>query len=182
MTRIYINLRVIPDLIRDPVKIKQMLRQVQHDNRYNIAMTTLHLRIITPQKIALEEDVSAVTAPSAQGEITILPHHVNLFTLLKEGIIRIKPSAKTTEDKEKYLAIGGGYLETDGEEVNVLVSRAYGQNEIDSEKTQKAIEEAKNIIAQARDESQRKQAISLLRRSVIDMKLLKRRKHVQSSV
>jgi len=134
----------------------------------------LHLKIITPQKIALEDDVIAVTAPSTQGEITILPRHVNLFTQLVEGIIKIKP--------EKYLAIGGGYLETDGEDINILVSRAYGQNEIDSEQTQKAIEEAKKIVTSAKDENERKQAMKLLHRSFIDMKLLKKRKHIQSSV
>src|SRR3989338_8869943 len=146
-------------------------------------MAVLHLKIITPQKIALEEDVLSVTAPSAQGEITVLPQHSNLFTLLKEGIVKIKPVyAKVPEDKEKYLAIGGGYLETDGEEINILVSRAYGQNEIDSEQTQKAIEEAKKIVTSAKDENERKQAMKLLHRSFIDMKLLKKRKHIQSSV
>lgn len=138
----------------------------------------LHLKIITPQKIAIEEDVLAVTAPSVQGEITILAHHVNLFTLLTEGIIKIKQSSLA----KKYLAIGGGYLETDGEEINVLVSRAYGQDEIDEDQTKRAIEEAEKIISLSKDESQRKEAISFLRRSTIDMKLLKRRKHVQSSV
>ena len=143
-------------------------------------MSTLHLKIITPQKIALEEDISSVTVPSAEGEITILPHHANLFALLMEGIIKIKPSF--AEGKEEYLAIGGGYLETDGEEINILVSRAYGQGEIDEVQTQRAIEDAQKIIFEAKDEAQRKEAISQLRRSVIDMKLLKRRKHVQSPV
>src|SRR3989344_258088 len=134
-------------------------------------MAVLHLKIITPQKIALEEDVLSVTAPSAQGEITVLPQHSNLFTLLKEGIVKIKPVyAKVPEDKEKYLAIGGGYLETDGEEINILVSRAYGQDEIDAQKT----------ISLAKDESQRKQAISLLRRSVLNLKLMKRKKRPSS--
>ncbi|OGK26775.1 ATP synthase F1 subunit epsilon [Candidatus Roizmanbacteria bacterium RIFCSPLOWO2_01_FULL_37_12] len=144
-------------------------------------MAVLHLKIITPQKIALEEDVLSVTAPSAQGEITVLPQHSNLFTLLKEGIVKIKPVyAKVPEDKEKYLAIGGGYLETDGEEINILVSRAYGQDEIDAEKTQKAIDEAQKTISLAKDESQRKQAISLLRRSVLNLKLMKRKKRPSS--
>ena len=134
----------------------------------------LHLKIITPQKIALEEDVLAVTAPTTQGEITVLPRHANLFALLVEGIVKIGPS--DSEGEKKYLAIGGGYLETDGEEINILVSRAYGQGEIDAQKTQKAIDEAKKIISQAKDESQSKEAMSVLRRSFIDMKLLKRRK------
>src|SRR4030066_2101041 len=101
-------------------------------------MSTIHLKIITPQKVALEDEISSLSVPTSQGEITVLPHHINLFTLLVEGIIKIKiGSNKNINGEEKYLAIGGGYLETDGEDVNVLVSRAYGQDEIDSEQTQK---------------------------------------------
>ena len=140
-------------------------------------MQKIHLKIITPQKIALEEDVFSVTALTLQGEITILPHHVNLFTLLIEGIIKFKSTSQ-----EKYLAIGGDYLETDGEEVNILVSRAYEQDEIDAKLTEQAIEEAKKTLMQAKAETDRRQAASLLRRSLIDMKLLKRRKHHSASV
>ncbi|MBI2641021.1 ATP synthase F1 subunit epsilon [Candidatus Roizmanbacteria bacterium] len=131
----------------------------------------LHLRIITPQKIALEEEVSSVTAPSAFGEITILPRHTNLFTLLKEGIIKIKKNAE-----EDFLAIGGGYLETNGKEINILVSRAYGQDQIDEEQTKLALEEAQRILQKTKDESEKQQAIATLRRSFIDMKLIKRKR------
>ena len=109
-------------------------------------MDILKLKIITPKKIALEEDVISVTAPSSEGEITILPKHMNLFALLDEGIVKIVK--KTGED---FLAIGGGYLQTDGDEVNVLVSRAYGQTDIDIDLTNKAVAEAKKIISQTKD-------------------------------
>jgi len=134
-------------------------------------MANLHLKVITPKKVVLEEDVQSVTVPSSEGELTILPYHTNLFSLLKEGIVRIKK-----DNREDYLAIGGGYAETDGKNLNVLVSRAYGQNEIDEQLTQKAMDEAKKAMAAAKDKNQRAEAISLLRRSVIDMKLLKKRK------
>ena len=139
-------------------------------------MSSLHLKIITPQKVALEEDVLSVTAPSASGEVTILPKHMNLFSLLQEGIVTIRK-----QSQEDHLAIGGGYLETDGEELNILVSRAYGQGEIDTKETERAIEEANKILSQSKDESQKQEAISMLRRSAIDIKLLKRRK-AKSSV
>lgn len=145
-------------------------------------MSVLHLKIITPQKIALEEEVFLVSVPTTQGEITILPHHLNLFAMLREGIIKIKPvKDDITPGKEKFLAIGAGYLETDGEEINILVSRVYGQDEIDAEQTQKAIEDAKKILVKASDEKQRQQAISTIRRSVINMKLLRKR-HVTRNI
>jgi len=134
-------------------------------------MSILHLKIITPKKIVLEKDISSITLPTEEGEITILPHHVNLFAILKEGIIKIK-----YDKNEDYFAIGGGYLETDGREVNVLVSRAYGQDEIDEKMIEEAKEQAKKILAKAKTEAERQQAAALLRRSLIDSKLLKKRR------
>jgi F-type H+-transporting ATPase subunit epsilon len=131
----------------------------------------MRLKIITPRKIVLEEEISAVIVPSAEGELTILPRHIHLLSLLKEGIITIKK-----KDNEDYLAIGGGYMETDGKEVNILVSRAYKQNEIDEHLTQKAIAEGKRILSESKERNDRFEATATIRRSLIDLKLLKKRR------
>jgi len=134
-------------------------------------MDTLLLKIITPKKIVLEKEILSITLPTEEGEITILPHHANLFSILKEGIIKIKYN-----QEEDYFAIGGGYLETDGHEVNVLVSRAYGQDEIDEKMIEEAKENAKKILSQAKTDAERQQAAALLRRSLIDSKLLRKKR------
>jgi F-type H+-transporting ATPase subunit epsilon len=139
-------------------------------------MSKLHLRIITPKKIVVDDEVVSVSTPTDKGEITVLPRHTNLFTLLTEGIIKIKK-----DRSEDFLAIGGGYLETDGKDLTILVSKAFGQDEIDLELTQKAVSEAKKVVSKARDQSERQKAIIALRRSLIDIKLLKKRKKPTSS-
>jgi len=131
------------------------------------------LRIITPRKIVLEEEVNSVTAPSADGEITVLPRHTNLFTLLNEGVVMIRKNGK-----ENYLAIGGGFLETDGTEINLLVSRAQGQSEIDEKLTEKALKDAEKLVAEAKSDEERLKASALVRRSIVDMKLLRKRRKV----
>jgi len=134
-------------------------------------MNTLQLKVITPRKVVIDKQVNSVTVPTDEGEITILPHHTRLFSLLVEGIVKIKNG-----DNEDALAIGGGYLETNGKTVTILVSRAYGQNEIDRSLTDKAVEQAKQILILSTDEKERNEAMSIIRRSVIDSKLMKRRK------
>ena len=131
----------------------------------------LQLKIITPKKIVLDKEVTSITVPSAQGELTILPKHQHLFALLVEGIIIMK-----TNEAEDYLAIGGGYVETDGKEVKLLVSRAYGQSDIDEKLTLQALDEAKQLLKMAKDTASRNEATAMLRRSIIDHKLIKRRK------
>jgi len=134
-------------------------------------MNNIHLKVITPRKVVIDRLVNSVSVPTADGEITILPHHTHLFSLLIEGIVKIKK-----DDNEDALAIGGGYLETNGETVTVLVSRAYGQGEVDRDLTDKAVEEAKHILSKSTDEKERAEAMTIIRRSVIDSKLIKKRK------
>lgn len=138
-------------------------------------MAKLKLIIITPKKVALEKEITGVTLPSSEGEITVLPHHANLFALLVEGVVHYWMG----DDESDFLAIGGGYVETDGETVRLLVTRAYGQDTIDEEQTQKAIAEAKERMKTAKSEDARQEISSLLRRSVVDSKLLKKKRRQQ---
>jgi len=91
--------------------------------------------------------------------------------MLTEGIVSIQ--SKKGED---FLAIGSGYLETDGNELTILVSSAYGQDEIDEKITQDAIKSATQLVEKAKDQGERINASMLLRRSLLDQKLLKMRR------
>ena len=135
-------------------------------------MQKLHLRIITPNKIVRDEEIMSVTIDTADGQITVLPRHTNLFSLLVEGVVTIRKE----KNEEDHLAIGGGYLETDGRHLNILVSRAYGQGEVDQQLTQKAMDEAKKILTTSKNDQERHEATLLLRRSLVDLKLLKKRR------
>lgn len=39
----------------------------------------LQLKIVTPEKLILEEMVDSVTIPTTEGEVTILPDHIPLI-------------------------------------------------------------------------------------------------------
>lgn len=71
-------------------------------------------------------------------------------------------------------SIGGGYIETDGKTLHLLVSRAFGQNELDERDIEEARKKAERLLSESKDESERQQALQTLRRSLIDMKVLKR--------
>ena len=118
-----------------------------------------------------EEEISSITLPAYDGEITVLPNHQPLLSLLVEGIVTLRRGTK-----EESLAIGGGYIETNGKTMKLLVSRAYGQDEIDEKLTADAVERAKKLIQESADPTNKAEAEALMRRSIIDSKLIKRRK------
>ena len=66
----------------------------------------LKLKIVTPEKLILEEEVLSVTIPTKEGEITILPDHVPLIAPLASGDI-----VAFVNDEYIPIAIVGGFLE-----------------------------------------------------------------------
>lgn len=136
----------------------------------------MKLQIITPVKLIKEIEITSVTLPTATGEITVLPKHQPLLSLLVEGIVTYK-----SKEGNDMLSIGGGYIQTDGTIVKVLVSRSYGQDEIDEKMTQEAIAHAQKVLSESKDKAQILEAKSLLHRSIIDSKLIRKRQHMHAS-
>ncbi len=129
-------------------------------------MTPFLLEIITPQRKAFAEQVTSVTVPTIDGVITVLAHHISLFTALKEGEIKI-----VMGEDEYYLAIGGGFMEVTRDGVSILVSRALHAHELNAAEIEKAkVAAAEALEIQAKG-VERAAAQSLLRRSVIELQV-----------
>ncbi len=87
---------------------------------------TLTLRIITPERVVLEQPVSRVVARAIDGELAILPNHEPLLTALTTDVVRY------TLDKEEHsAAVMGGVMEVNNNEVTVLSDLAELDTEID---------------------------------------------------
>ena len=132
----------------------------------------MKLQIITPARLVKEIEVSSITLPTDAGQITILPKHQPLLTHLEEGIATYVENGETSD-----LAVGGGYAQTDGNIVKLLVTRAYGQDEIDEKLTTEALARAEKILKESANETERAEAKTVLRRSIIDSKLIKKKRH-----
>lgn len=128
------------------------------------------LEIITPERKAFSEEVDMVTAPTLSGTIGVLARHVPLFTSIVEGEIKI-----VSDNSEYYLAVGGGFMQVTKQKVTILVTRAVYANELNEAEIRKAEEAAKQILKNAQIESERSSAQSILRRSMLELKVLRKR-------
>src|SRR3989344_97715 len=61
----------------------------------------LFLEIVSPQGIIFEGNIDQVTLPGVDGIITVLPHHVPLFTKLIEGEIEVVQLGKKRQAEQK---------------------------------------------------------------------------------
>lgn len=132
----------------------------------------LHLKIYTPSKIILDnEAVLSISCQTIEGEITILSRHTALLTLLREGVITVREKSK-----EEYFSAGSGYVETDGKNVKVLISTAFGQAELDEKKIIEVKEQAVKLLKEQKDKVGRDKVFAMLRRAGIDLKVIRKLK------
>lgn len=50
----------------------------------------MKLKILTTDALILDEEVSSVTLPGTEGEMTLLPHHTAMVATLKKGKMRYR--------------------------------------------------------------------------------------------
>lgn len=107
---------------------------------------TIQFEIVTPEKQVLKEEITQVTLPTKQGEITILPGHVPLVATLDSGVIEI---AKTNGYHD-IMSLSGGFVEVMKGKVVILADVAERAEEIDIEKAREAREKAREDIKHIR--------------------------------
>jgi F-type H+-transporting ATPase subunit epsilon len=107
----------------------------------------IQLRIVTPTRLLLDEEVDEVTAPGALGEFGVLPNHITFLTLLVPGEMSYKQRMT-----RHYLSVSDGYAEVLNNVMTVLTSAAEFAAEIDTGRAQHAKERAERRIAELNPE------------------------------
>jgi len=115
----------------------------------------LKLKIITPERLILEEIVDQVSLPTTEGEITILPDHIPLISGLGSGDV-----VAVANGEQVPMAVVGGFVEIKQNsngmtEVAVLADFAEHITELTDEK----IEQAKLRAEEMKKEMENKEHV-----------------------
>jgi len=97
----------------------------------------LTLKIITPERIVLDQEVEQVSARAIDGELAILPDHEPLLTALAVDVVRWKLGRE-----EHTAAVIGGVMDVSRNEVTVLSDTAELDTEIDETRAHQRKERA----------------------------------------
>jgi F-type H+-transporting ATPase subunit epsilon len=104
--------------------------------------------IVTPEKTVLKEEITEVTVPTQEGELTVLPHHTPLVAMLKPGVL----SMKKQDGSVDVAFIAGGFLEVLRNKVVILADTAERAEELDSAKVEEARVRAEKAMKEVRHE------------------------------
>ncbi len=88
----------------------------------------LTVRIIAPDKTVWDDQAQEIILPSTTGQLGILSDHAPLLSALDTGVMRIRSDKEWTP-----IALMGGFVEVEDNEVTILVNGAESGDEIDKE-------------------------------------------------
>jgi len=106
--------------------------------------THIEFRIVTPEGIVYQDAIEQVTIPTATGQITVLPNHIGLVSLLRAGELLLKKDGQTIA-----LAVSTGIIEVrPNSKVYILADTAERAERIDVERAELARHRAQELLKQ----------------------------------
>jgi F-type H+-transporting ATPase subunit epsilon len=138
-------------------------------------MATIHLDIVTLERVVVSEEVDYVSAPGIDGVLGILPRHEPLLTALAFGELRYK------KDSEEFsFAIGGGFMEVRPDKIVVLADSADHAEEINQQAAEDARRRAQELLAQKPEsEADAARIEKSLRRAELQLKVARKERRRQ---
>lgn len=132
-------------------------------------MSQLHLKIVTPEKLLIDEEVSQVNAPTEDGQIGILPHHTNLMTKLEPGELVIKKGGKVDT-----LAVGDGFLQMANNTLTIMTDLAVSEADIDERAVEEAKKRAEQALEQKLSDEEYAETLAVLEKSLAQLRIKRR--------
>ena len=137
----------------------------------------MHFQLVTLLGVAIDKPVYEVVIPTVDGEISVYPSHEPLVTLSKSGVVYVRENQGDADDDMELFAIGAGVVEIDQNKVRILVDQAdHGADIIEAE-TQAALERAREMQANAKDQVELEKATQLIDRHTVRLKVADLQRH-----
>ena len=108
----------------------------------------LRLRIVTPERVLTDAEVSEISAPGTVGEFGVLPEHAAYIGMLDAGLVSYQGP-----EVNGSVAVYGGYGEVSGDVVTILADDAELPEEIDKDEAASELAEAVRLLEAGSDDS-----------------------------
>lgn len=132
-------------------------------------MSQLHLKIVTPEKLIFDEEVSQVNVPTELGELGILPNHSALMAKLVPGELIIKRGSKN-----EPLVVGGGFLQISDNVLTVMTDLATYATDIDEKAVEEAKKRAETALAEKLTDEEHAETMAILEKSLAQLNVKRR--------
>jgi F-type H+-transporting ATPase subunit epsilon len=126
-------------------------------------------RVISPLGTAFDGNARSVTLPTQEGELTVLASHMPMVSVLVDGEILIR-----TAERDVWIAVSGGFLETGVEVVTVLSDFAAESESIEVARVEAAKARAEQLLAEKKERGELLLVERDLQRAILQLKVAQR--------
>jgi F-type H+-transporting ATPase subunit epsilon len=113
-----------------------------------MSQKTIKFEIVTPERVVLQQEILQITVPTTSGEITVLPDHIPLVSVLQPGVIELK----RPDGESEIMSVSGGFIEVRKDKIVVLADTAERAEELDETRIQEAKARAEELKKNAKAE------------------------------
>jgi len=131
-----------------------------------MAENKIRLKIITPEKIKVDQDVRMVIMRCVTGDLGVLPGHKPCSALLDYGLLRI-----LADDSERRMAVYGGLAMIRNDVLTILTDDADWPEEIDLARANLDREYAEKRLREKLDDMEIQNDQVLLRRALVQIEV-----------
>jgi F-type H+-transporting ATPase subunit epsilon len=141
----------------------------------------IHFQLVALTGTKFDGDAYEVVLPTLDGEIGVLQDHMPLVSVATTGAIAVRKEPRDADRDREYFAISGGVIEVSDNTLRVLVDEADHADDINEAEAEAAMERAKQLKADAKDEISLEHAQQLVDRHAVRLQVasLKRRHQKQ---
>ena len=130
----------------------------------------LTVELITPDRVVYEGPADAVSLPTPDGEITVLPHHIPLISLVAPGMIVVRKAGE-----EQIFAVSRGVIEVDGMHLRLLVDTADRAEELEEAAVERAKAAAEKLMSEKRRDAEGfAEATAVLEKELAKLRVVRR--------
>ncbi|HEV3308908.1 MAG TPA: F0F1 ATP synthase subunit epsilon [Chloroflexota bacterium] len=133
-------------------------------------MSTMRLRLVTPERTIVNEEVEEVLAVGIEGEFGVLPQHMPMVTPLPIGELQLKKDGEW-----QLIAVGGGFIQVLSGEITVVADVAERSEDIDRERAEEARHRAETVLSEAAAGEIQAEAQAELQRALLRLRVSQRR-------
>lgn len=108
--------------------------------------TPFHVQLLTPEREVFAGEAIHLYARGSVGYLGVLAHHAPLLTSLEPGVMSIR----LPDQSQRHFVVTGGFLEVSSNRATVLADAAEPASEIDAAAAERALVEARQLLAMPR--------------------------------
>jgi len=114
----------------------------------------IQFELVSPERLLLSRPVDMVVVPGTEGDFGAMASHAPFISSLRPGVIAVYENGQVTD----RLFVAGGFAEVTPERCTVLAERALPVSDLNRERIDSELRDARDDLVEAKDDHDRADA------------------------